>query len=348
MPPRTKKTSTKKSPASAGTKRGKRSTASRKRLPKPGALRGAAAEGIPLGVDDPEIRELVARLAPSGVTPVAAYRDPLGGRPLLLAAVPVSSIEPTPYQRELSPTHAKRLAAKIEETGWFLDPLIAVEAPGGGLWTPNGRHRLAAARALGLRSVMAIVSPDGALAWRILALNTEKAHNLRDRSLEAIRMARALATSEKGARESRFAAELESPWLVTLGILYEGAGRFAGGAWSPVLRRVDRFLDQPLEKAIRQREGWASRISEIDGEIARIVRELEAKGFRSPYLKSFVVARINPVRWIAPRKGKEAGPVMPIGEALTRMLSAARRFRADSVRERDLALVAGAAPDEPE
>ena len=82
------------------------------RLPKPGALRGAAADGIPLGADDPAIRELVARLAKSGVTPVAAYRDPLGGRPLLLAAVPVSSIEPTPYQRELSPTHAKRLAAK--------------------------------------------------------------------------------------------------------------------------------------------------------------------------------------------------------------------------------------------
>ena len=35
--------------------------------------------------------------------------------------------------------------------------------------------------------------PDPQVAFKILALNTEKAHNLREKSLETIRMARALA-----------------------------------------------------------------------------------------------------------------------------------------------------------
>jgi len=58
-------------------------------------------------------------------------------------------IDPAPFQRDLSDTHNKRLADVIYKTGYFLDPLIAVLAPGGGFWTPNGRHRLEAMRRLG-------------------------------------------------------------------------------------------------------------------------------------------------------------------------------------------------------
>jgi len=78
------------------------------------------------------------------------------------------------------------------------------------LWTPNGRHRLAAAKVLGLRQITALISPDETLAYRILALNTEKAHNLRDRSLEVIRMARSLAERQSQAKESQFTAEFEA------------------------------------------------------------------------------------------------------------------------------------------
>src|SRR4030095_10156128 len=105
-------------------------------------------------------------------------RDPLAGRPLLLASLPLDALQPTPFQRDLSPTHTKRLAAKVDEAGAFLDPLIVVRGADGALWTPNGPHRLAAAKMLGLRQITALVSPDESLAYRILALNTEKAHNL--------------------------------------------------------------------------------------------------------------------------------------------------------------------------
>jgi ParB family chromosome partitioning protein len=182
--------------------------------------RGLNASEVAIAFDSPDIGELATLIREAGGAPIGAYRDPLGGRALLLASLPLKAIQPTPFQRDLSPTHVKRLASKIDETGAFLDPLIVVRGEGGQLWTPNGRHRLAAAKVLGLRQVTALVSPDETLAYRILALNTEKAHNLRDRSLEVIRMARSLAKRQPTSREVQFAAEFESAELLTLGIVY--------------------------------------------------------------------------------------------------------------------------------
>ncbi|MGH7859068.1 MAG: ParB N-terminal domain-containing protein [Candidatus Binatia bacterium] len=330
-----------------GTRR--RSTASRKRLPRSHEERGPAPAEAPLGIDDPSVAGVVESIRRAGGTAAGAYREPLSGKPLVVALLPPAAVEPTPFQRELSPTHARRLAGKIDEAGSFLDPVIAVPGPDGRFWTPNGRHRLAAARALGLRAITALVSPDEALAFRILALNTEKAHNLRDRSLEVIRMARAIAVKSPKVKEIDHAAEFESPWLLTLGIIYDQKSRFSGGAYAPFLRKVERFEDAAtLRASLRQREGWASRLVGIDDQVGRIVGELQKRGFRSPYLRAFVVARVNPVRWLKPKAGKKAsaGPLMPIGEALTRMARNARDFRVDAVKPSDLALVAAVAPDE--
>ena len=209
---------------------------------------------------------------------------------------------------------------------------------------PNGRNRLAEAKLIGLRSFTALVSPDEELAFKILALNTEKAHNLKDRSLEVIRMARELARRHKRARELDYEAEFEDPWLLTLGLVYEQNGRFAGGAYSPFLRKVDRFGQKTLSKSLQEREGWASRLVEIDTQVVDIIATLRERGFRSPYLRTFVVARLNPVRWHRAKKG-ETRPPMAIGAALTRMTAAARKFDAESVSQRDLALVAAVAED---
>src|SRR5580698_6052479 len=172
--------------------------------------RGPSASEYPCGIDTPALAELAALIRELGGAALGGYLEPLGGRPVLLASLPLAAVQPTPFQRDLSPTHAKRLAAKIDETGAFLDPLIVVRGEDGRLWTPNGRHRLAAAKMLGLRQITALVSPDESLAYRILALNTEKAHNLRDRSLEVIRMARNLAKRHPAAKEAEYAKEFES------------------------------------------------------------------------------------------------------------------------------------------
>ena len=175
---------------------------------------------------------------------------------------------------------------------------------------------------LGLRQVTALISPDEDLAFRILALNTEKAHNLKDRSLEVIRMARELALRRKRAKESEFAAEFEEPQLLTLGLAYEENKRFGGGAYGPFLKKVDRWSDRTLAASLRERAGWAARLIEIDASVKGIVEELRQRGFKSPYLRNYVVARINPVRFHRARKG-DTKPPMATGAALTRM--AARR-----------------------
>ena len=333
-----------KSPARKASAKKKKAGSARKRLTPSRKARGIAAAEAPLSLDAPELAPLVESVRAAGGAPLGAYREPLSGKPLLLAALPRDAAEPTPFQRDLSPTHTKRLAQKIAESGAFLDPIIAVRGQGGGFWTPNGRHRLAAAKVLGLRELTALVSPDAELAFRILALNTEKAHNLRDRSLEVIRMARALAKQDGKARESSYANQFESPELLTLGIVYESEPRFAGGAYAPFLRKVDRFGEGALAATLRERAGFAARLREIDAGVKDIVKQLAARGFRSPYLRSYVVARINPVRFHKTKRG-DPKPPMPIGAALTRMAAAAKRFDVGSVRERDLALVAAVASD---
>jgi ParB family chromosome partitioning protein len=343
-----KKTTAKKKAGAARKRAGaarKRAGSARKRLTPRKQKQGLEASDTTLDLAAPEVRALVNAVQAVGGAPVGAYREPLRGRPLLLAEVPIEAVDPTPFQRDLSPTHTRRLAEKIEETGAFLDPLTVVQGRDGRLWTPNGRHRLAAAKLLGLRCISALISPDEELAFKILALNTEKAHNLKDRSLEVIRMARELARRKKTARESDYAAEFESAALLTLGIVYEQEGRFAGGAYHPFLRRVDRFSSGSLGKSLQQREGWAARLLEIDAEVKGIVEALRQRGFRSPYLRTLVVARINPVRFMRPKRA-ETKPPMAIGPALTRMAAAARRFDVGAIRERDLALVAAVAADD--
>jgi ParB family chromosome partitioning protein len=306
----------------------------------PGAqARGLEASEVAVAIDSTEIAELVALVRDAGGAPIGAYHEPMGGRPLLLACLPLAAVQPTPFQRDLSPTHAKRLAQKIGETAAFLDPLIVVRGEDGKLWTPNGRHRLAAAKVLGLRQITALISPDEALAYRILALNTEKAHNLRDRSLEVIRMARSLAKRQKAGSESSFAAEFEAPELLTLGVVYEGSSRFAGGAYSAFLKKVDRFSEKPLAASLREREDYAARLLEIDAQVKKIIGALQQRGFKSPYLRNYVVARINPVRFHKSKKG-ETKPPMPLAQALTRMTAAARTFKLESVSNADLAWVA--------
>src|ERR1700722_19987262 len=321
---------------------GGKSAAPKRRLGKlaPNAkARGLEASEVAIAMDSPEVADLATLVREAGGAPIGAYHQPLDGRALMLASIPLNAVQPTPFQRDLSPTHAKRLAQKIDETAAFLDPLIVVRGDDGRLWTPNGRHRLAAAKVPGLRQITALISPDDTLAYRILALNTEKAHNLKDRSLEVIRMARSLAERQSTAKESQFSAEFEAAELLTLGIVYEKSSRFAGGAYSAFLKKVDRFSDRTLAASLRERQDSASRLIEIDAQVKRLIATLQAKGFKSPYLRNYVVARINPVRFHKAKKG-DTKPPMPLAQALTRMAAAVKNFKIESVSNADLAWVA--------
>ena len=325
------KKSTKKAPT--------RATRSRK----PAAARGPEPAESVLDPTADDVSALVGHVQKQGGALVGAYRDPFAGQAVVLASLPLKKVVATPFQRDLSRTHATRLVDAIGAAGVFLDPVIAVPSKDG-FWSPNGRHRLEAARRLGMRTVTALLVPDEKLAFRILALNTEKAHNLRDRSLEVIRMARQLAKEQPRSKEAEHALTFESPVFLTLGCAYAQRSRFSGSSYQSMLNKVDRFLDSTLPAALRQREQWAVRIMDIDDRVAAHVKTMQAMGMKSPYLRAVVVARINPVRFTPPSRKKDAPPPMSMAEALTKMAANVRKFDPKSIRPGDLALVAAIAP----
>ena len=281
--------------------------------------------------------EATGAIAKAGGCVVGSYREPLGGHQLLLSVLPIDAVQATPFQRDLSDAHHKRLADVINRTGRFLDPVIAVLAPRGGFWTPNGRHRLEAMRRLGAKSITALVVPDREIAWQILALNTEKAHNLKERSLEVIRIYRDLL-SEAGTRpESQFAFYLDEAAFVTLGICYEQMPRFGGGVYHPILRRLETLTDEPLRTAIKNHDKRAGMVLDLEEKVASVVKKLKDRGLVSPYLRSFVVARINPLRWVQHEP--------PLEEVLKTMRERAGRFNVERINSQDLARAVGP-PDE--
>src|SRR5438128_8008308 len=188
-----------------------------------------------------ELKELAGQVEAEGGSVLAAYREPLGGNALLFAALPVDKVEPTSYQRDVSDAHVLKLTRAMDKTRRYLDPIIAVREPEG-FRTPNGGHRLTALKELGAKAILALVVPEREVAYQILALNIEKAHNLREKSLQVARMVRDLSTTDPSRRESELTLELEEPALVTLGFAYEQRGRLSGGGYAPALRKVDEFL----------------------------------------------------------------------------------------------------------
>jgi ParB family chromosome partitioning protein len=318
-------------------------TAKKRRAPRRKAEAGSAgltpAACVPEGgVVEAALQALEERIRAEGGSIVGNYLDPLGGEPQVFAVLPIDKVEPTPFQRDLSDTHHKRLADVIQKTARFLDPIIAITAPTTGFWTPNGRHRLEAMRRLGAKAITALVVPARDVAWQILALNTEKAHNLKERSLEVIRIYRGLLEEDGARPEEGFAFYLEDPALVTIGACYEENPRFAGGAYHPVLRRVEAFSSEPIADAIKEHERLAKKTLALEAKVTDVIARLRERGLTSPYLRSFVVARINPLRF---HKGEPPSA----DEVLDTMLARAAKFNVDKVRQEDVAR-AGGAPDE--
>ncbi|MGH7632493.1 MAG: ParB N-terminal domain-containing protein [Gemmatimonadaceae bacterium] len=309
----------------------------RKRAPAAALSRGLDARRLAAAAHPASVTALAERIEQDGGSVIGVYRDPLGSHWQVLAALPLDRVEPTPYQRDLSEAHVARLADAIDRLDRYVDPVTAVPADGGMYWTPNGYHRLGAMRQLGAKSIVAIVVPEHDVAHRILLLNTEKAHNLRERALEVARLAQALAQLDERP-EREFAVEFEEAALLTLGFCYEQNGRFAGGAYHSVLKRCDRFLGMKLPRAIEVRRERAGRVVELNDAVTAAVAALKERGFDSPYLRAFVVARINPLRFV--RKGSP-----DFDETMEKMLASARRFDSGKIRAEQVARTGGVAEE---
>jgi ParB family transcriptional regulator, chromosome partitioning protein len=274
----------------------------------------------------------------SGGVLVGAYLDPLGKSPLLLAVLPLDKVEPTPFQRDVSDTHHKKLADVLDRTGIFLDPIIAITAPKGGFWTPNGGHRLAAMRRLGAKSITALVVPKRDVAWQILALNTEKAHNLKDKSLEVIRIFRNLLEEDGERPERDFGYYFEEASFIKMGLCYEKNPRFSGGVYHSFVRRLTEFSEEPLSKSLKTHERHAEMLLALDQKVAEVVQKLKARGFVSPYLKAFVVGRSNPLRFMTEP---------PELEDLIKTISGkVERFNVDKIKQEEIVASGGSPSDD--
>jgi ParB family chromosome partitioning protein len=322
----------KKSPAKrkpSGTPRRRRGVKLRPTELGPGDL-ALAADALPA-----ELAQLADAVRGDGGAVLACYREPLGGHALLLTALPIEKVVPTPFQRDISDAHVRRLTQAMDKTKRFLDPVIALreKTEGGDYWTPNGYHRLTALKELGAKTILALLVPERAVAYQILALNIEKPHNLREKAISARRMYVDLTSTD--ATEEEFALEFEEPALLTLGFAYEKRGRLSGGAYHSILRKVDHWIKGKLLHATEERQRRAEMLLDLDEAVTAAVAALKAKGMTSPYLRAFVVARINPLRFIK-------GEPPPIGELLPSMAKRARGMNVDKIRTEDIARTGGA------
>ncbi len=296
--------------------------------------RGLPAKEVGAGAPPAKVKALAEEIGGDGGAVLATYRDPLGEAWQVLAALPIEKVRPTPFQRDLSDAHVKRLTKALEDVGRFLDPVIAVRTSDGWYETPNGRHRTETMRLLGARSVVALVIPEPEMAFKILALNVEKAHNVRERSLEAIRMARELAKIDDRP-EKEYAAVFEEPSFLTLGLCYEKNGRFSGGAYAPVLKRTEEFLAAKVSAALGKREGRRDRLMALDEGVAKAVKALKDRGFESPYLKAYVIARVNPLRFQRDKKPAD------FDDTLDKMEKGLAKFDPSKVKADQLARASG-------
>jgi ParB family chromosome partitioning protein len=313
----------------------KKKKAARRKKAAPKSIGLTAAQ---VGVaNDSRARVLTPQVEADGGAVLGSYSDPFGGTCVLLVALPIDRVEPTPYQRDPSEPHVKRLMNVIEKVGRFLDPVVLIRHHDR-YWTPNGNHRLQAMKKLGAQTIVGLLVPDADVAFKILALNTEKAHNVKEKSLETIRMARALAEQRAG-QESDYEFEFEQAPYLTLGAAYEERRSLSGGAYHPVLRRIDGFLAEPMAKALKERARRGDKILKLDDAVGKVVAALKRKGLTSPYLKPFVVARINPIRF---SKSTE----FDFDEVIDKMIASAGKFNVERVRQEDVAKTGGAPPEE--
>jgi ParB family transcriptional regulator, chromosome partitioning protein len=271
------------------------------------------------------VRELAQQVEADGGQALATYREPVGDHWQIFCLLPRDKVQPTPYQRDLSPTHAKKLQDVIKKIDRFVDPIVVVSPRPGLYWTPNGHHRLKALEKLKAGWAPAVLIPEADVAFQILALNTEKAHNLKEKSLEVIRMYRGLTEDAPKKGEEDFTFQFEAPHFVTLGIVYEENRRFAGGAFAPILKRVDKFLTGSFAKTLPIREERAALVKAADAALTAVVAALKKKGLNHPYVKNYVLARTTPL-------SRQRKTVPSFDQALAKLIANVEAFDIGAVK----------------
>ncbi|MEM2175679.1 MAG: ParB/RepB/Spo0J family partition protein [Candidatus Micrarchaeia archaeon] len=277
-----------------------------------------------------EKKVFLQELKKDGVEVLAVYNEPYNNLWQIFALIPVEKCEPTPFQREVSPAHLSHLKNSIDKIGRYLDPIIVVRTKDGKYYTPNGSHRLAAMKEFGKEKIVAIIIPDERAMHKILAMNIEKAHNIKEKSLEVIKMYQNFLETEAEKLEVDYAFEFEEPFYITLGLIYQEKEKFAGASYVPLLRRIEQFLDKPLKDAYQERKRRAKRITqEVEPLIQNTISEFHKRGIKIPFLKSIIISQNNPYK----RKRKET---FEFDEGIEQFIKNLSQYDVSKVKEEEL------------
>src|SRR5262245_37381709 len=108
--------------------------------------------------------QLAEQVERDGGHVLGCYQEPLKRAWQLFVLLPLERVQPTPYQRDLSKPHVKRLQEVMKKLGRFVDPIVVVSTGPGKYWTPNGNHRREALTKLKAEWMPAILIPEPAVA----------------------------------------------------------------------------------------------------------------------------------------------------------------------------------------
>src|SRR6267143_808377 len=115
-----------------------------------------------------EARELAAQIERDGGRILALYQEPIGEHWQIFCLLPRAKCEASPYQRDLSPTHVKRLTESIKRLDRFVDPIVIISPRPGVYWTPNGNHRRAVLDKLKADFIPAILVVEPEMVFEVL------------------------------------------------------------------------------------------------------------------------------------------------------------------------------------
>src|SRR2546425_8698474 len=73
-------------------------------------------------------RALAEQVERDGGHVLAVYQEPVGEHWQIFCLLPRGKVEASPYQRDVSPTHAKRLAEAVRRVDRFVDPIVVVRS----------------------------------------------------------------------------------------------------------------------------------------------------------------------------------------------------------------------------
>ncbi len=217
---------------------------------------------------------------------IGRYTEPVKKHELILALIDIDKIKIPPFQRDLSEGLKKNLLLAIEKLG-FLHPIIVFEHKDH-FYVLDGHHRLEALKELGYEKIPALIVPED-LGPHILDFNTEKPPNIKERARQAYRLFREFWSKEPDKHEIELFSYFKDPSYLTFGfVLEEFQPRFPAGFYEALVAKIDRFLDEPLSEAAKERRQRAQKLLALNKTVNEVYDRL---GFTNALLKGEIVRK---------------------------------------------------------